>query len=63
MDLLKAQSVLRSLEEQRGALQTTLDEEQLLNDERSTRIKDLNDKLDALADAIGWIEDEEVADA
>lgn len=63
VDLLKAQSVLRSLEEQRGALQTTLDEEQLLNDERSTRIKDLNDKLDALADAIGWIEDEEVADA
>ena len=63
VDSLKAQAVLKSLDGQRTNLQTLLAEEQLLNDERSSRIKELTDKIDAVEYAVKWMNEQQEAAA
>jgi molybdopterin converting factor small subunit len=53
-----AQSKIAELQEQRKKLEKILEEERLLNDENSQRLKDLEAKVQAVTDALKWLRKE-----
>jgi hypothetical protein len=55
---LKAQEALKSLSDERDQLKGLLEEEQELNEENAQRVRDLEDTLEALENAIVWMEEE-----
>jgi hypothetical protein len=59
VDTLKAQAVIESLNAQLDELQATLAEERELNDANSDRIKDLETKVKAIEDGLGWMQRQE----
>ena len=58
ISVLKAQSVITSLQEQLEGLRRGLDEERTLNDENSSRLKDLEKKIESTERALEWMEAE-----
>ncbi len=57
-DTLKAQLIISSLQEQLDGLSDELDEEIQLNDENSSRIKDLKEKIETIEESIDWMKHE-----
>lgn len=55
----KAQEVVAALARQRDEIKTKLQEERALNDANSARLKDMEETLRAVEDAIGWMKAEE----
>lgn len=53
-----AQSKIAELHEQRKRLEAILVDEQKLNDKNSQRLKDLEAKVKAITDAVGWLKKE-----
>ena len=54
----KAQQVVQSLSAQQDQLQSILAEERLKNDRNAARVRDMEEKLEALEHAIEWMEQE-----
>ncbi|MED5370954.1 MAG: hypothetical protein VX899_08085 [Myxococcota bacterium] len=57
-DLAKAQTVVSGLQNRRIELEERLREERGLNDKNAQRLKDIEALVDALKDAIDWMEDD-----
>jgi hypothetical protein len=58
MQVAKAKSVIAELVDKRDQLARELDDERLLNDRNSDRLKEIEAKMTALADAIRWMREE-----
>ena len=58
-DMVKAQLVLTRLHGELDSTRDVLDEALLVNDENSKRIRDIQETVTALENAIGWMEDAE----
>ncbi len=58
MQLAKAQTIIKSLEKQHREIKQQLEEERLLNEKNSKRIKECEEIIKALEDAIEWMQKE-----
>lgn len=58
VDTLKAQKIIGSLQGQLDGLRDSLEDESQLNDENSSRIKDLKDKIEAVEESLDWMKNE-----
>ena len=58
-DTAKAQHVIAQLEARERELRAVVEEEKTLNDENACRVGDLEEKLEAVADSIAWMREQE----